>query len=220
LKELLIAILLIIAGLGILCTIAFADADNINYKEAVVVTTFKKVLIQPAETETVTPADEEKGIPAVTKEITPAVYELRLDLPFTTYAEMVKVNGKDVTYSYCGDLSLEGQECLALVHYRMKDYNSVIKVETDKVKAFPGYIGEDWDTVKASPKYKQHYPVTKADALAAVTTDKDGKVLATAKYAEADAAEPVPFYKRLCGAGEVKKLSVMTAEAEAQKAIN
>lgn len=208
-----VILLLLIAALGAVCSLAFAEADNVNYKEAIITATLKKVEVRPAEIETITPASEDGKTPAVVKEITPAVYELKLDLPFTPYAEIVYLNGQDVTYSYRNNLALEGKEVLVLVHYRIKDLpGTAVKNETAKAKAYAGFVGEDWGTIKASAKYKQHYPVTKADALAEVATDKEGKVLATTKYAEADAAEAVPFYKSLCGAEEVKKLSVIQAE--------
>lgn len=197
--KLFIAILVAIGLLG--AVISICHAQEFPYQDAVFVTTFKKVLVRPAITETVTPADEEKGTPAVTKEIEPAIYELKLDLPFIAYSENVRVNGKDVTYSYRNDLSLEGQECLALVHYRTKDMpGTTVKDERAKAEGFAGYIGKSWDTIKVAPKYKQHFTTTKADALAVVTTDKDGNVLSTEKYAEADASESVPMYVGMCGA--------------------
>lgn len=196
----LIALLFITAILSVICSLAFA-ADNINYHDAVVTTTFKKVEVRPAVIETITPADEIKGIPAETKEVEPAIYEMALDLPFKTYSETVYVDGKDVTYSYRADLSLEGKEALVYVHYRMKDIaKTEIKDETAKVRGYAGLVGETWEQVKAAPKYAEHFTATKADALATPVLSAKGEVLSTTKYAGVDAAEPVPMYIGMCGA--------------------
>lgn len=185
-KKLIITYIAIII-LWAICTLAFADADNINYKEAVISTTFKKVLARPAVIETVTPGSEDGKIEAVTKEIEPAIYEMQLDIPFTAYSELVYCNGTDVTYSYWQNMSLDGQEAVVLVHYKIAD-------DTDTVRKFAGFIGEDWATIKPNAMYKKHYSVTKADALA--TTAEDGTVMV---YTGDDAAEAAPFYKGMCG---------------------
>ena len=164
-------------------------SDNINYRDAVVTTMFKKIEIKPAVLESEV-------------EIEPAIYELALDLPFKVYGEMVMVNGKDVTYSYRSNLSLEGQEALVLVSYRIKNLPTdvTIKDETDKVRAFPGFVGETWDEIKKSPVYARHYKITKADVLDLETKDIDGNVTGKVAYTGKDAAEAMPMYVGMCGA--------------------
>lgn len=169
------------------CSFAYA-ADNINFRDAVVTAKFKKVEVRPAVLETVTPATE--LTPAVTKELELAIYEMQLDLPFPIYSEKVMLDGKDVTYSYRNDMTLEGKEAMVLVHYRIKD-----KDDTSKVRAYSGFIGESWDQVKASPVYTKNFKETKADALA--VTSAEG---ITEKYKGVDAAETVPMYPGMCGA--------------------
>ena len=189
----LLALLFITAVACLVCSIAFA-ADGINYRDAVVTAKFKKVEVSPAVIETITPGTEET--PTVTKEIEPAVYQMELDLPFKVYGEKVMLDGKDITYSYRNDLTLEDKEAMVLVEYRIKDMpGTVIKDETAKVRAYSGFVGESWNQVKAAPVYSKNFKGTKATALS--VSDAEGKVT---EYKGADAAELVPMYPGMCGA--------------------
>ncbi len=179
-RQIIIALLLIPA-------IAFASADNISFKDAVVVTTVKKRVIAPAQTQIITPAvyDSNENIitPAVVEEIEPAVYEMYLDLPFPTYSEAVVCEGKDITYSYRNDASLEDKEVMANINYSIIDRTGVSNDE-EAVREYPIYLNDP----QSSPYYAKHWPIKKSDAWA--NYDEEGTKV---PYAGKDKDEYAPF---------------------------
>lgn len=182
-----------------LLSLVFA-ADQVNYKDVVIMATLKKVEVNPAVVETITPASEDGKTPAVTKEIEPAYYQMQLDLPFPVYSETVYLNGQDITYSYRNRLDLEGQQVMVLLDVKPQDLG--------KAKALPGFIGNTWQAIKADPRYVANFKETKADALATYSVDSKTQEITKVPYAEADANELVPMYPGMCGAPVVvEKLS-------------
>jgi len=98
------------------------SADGVIYKDAIVVTTLYKV----------------KG--------DGGTEYLRLKLPFEIYGYNIICRNKDITMSL-NDLSLEGEEVMAKIDYRIED--------EEKVKSFAGFLG---DKPKLNPlflKYKK-----------------------------------------------------------------
>lgn len=182
-----------------LLSLVFA-ADQVNYKDVVIMASLKREVVKPAVIETVKPPDEIRGIPAETKIVEPEVYELKLDLPFPIYSEKVMLNGQDITYSYRTNLALEGQQVMVLLDVKPQDLG--------KAKALPGFIGNTWQAIKADPRYVANFKETKADALATYSVDSKTQVITKVPYAEADANELVPMYPGMCGAPVVvEKLS-------------
>lgn len=174
-------------------TASLAAADDIFYKDAVVITTLKKRLVQEAQYVEISPAVYDKNenliTPAVTKKVAPAVRELYLDLPFKTYSEMVYCEGKDITSTYKNDLTLEDKEVMANVHVAVKNVGSEKRVKNEwrKCKNYAGYLPHP----KQDPRYKIHYPVKKAQALA--TVNVVGEVEQVIPYAGPDKDDPADF---------------------------
>jgi len=106
---------------------------------------------------------------------------LKLDLPFPTTGQLIKMDGVDVTYSL-SNLENEGKTVVAWICYDDDEQGKA-------VAKFPGLIGND---PLKNADYKIAYPVTKADKFA--TTDKDGNVT---QYDGVDKNDSVLFCERL-----------------------
>lgn len=176
----------VLAIIGASISIAFC-ADYKNYSDAVVTTTLKKEVLRPAVTKSV--YDGEVLKETIVEE--PEYAELRLDLDFHPYLEIVYMDGVDVTYSYRNHLEWEGREVLVYLDAAMADL--------PKVKANKGFVGEKWVEIKDKQAYKKHYSVTKADVLAETVVDEKTKEEFIKPYTGLDATESVPLYKDMCG---------------------
>ena len=86
-----------------------------------------------------------------------------IDIPFALYSQYYVSEGKHLTYSR--DLKLEGKEIMALIAVKRED--------EEALKAWPGYIGDSFDTVKRTATYATHYPYKIKDIKS--YTDDDGK---------------------------------------------
>ena len=96
---------------------------------------------------------------------------LKLDVPFTLYAQNIVMEGKDITYRL-HDLSNEGKEVLAKVDYMSEDLkDTLLKDESQVAEYFTGNLGCDWNEVQKDARYLKHYNVKKEDALATYTTE-------------------------------------------------
>ena len=78
---------------------------------------------------------------------------LKPDLPYQLYSYYAVTEGSDVTYSK--DLKLNGKEILAVI--------AVKKENETAIKAFAGYVGDEFEIVKDHADYTKHYPFTIKD---------------------------------------------------------
>ncbi len=88
----------------------------------------------------------------------------KLDIPFQIYHQtIIEQQNKN---HYC-DIpgSLADKEVLVYVHYAIPDEN--------KVKAFAGYLGNNWKQVQKNPDVIKFWDIKKEDALAVKVYDKD-----------------------------------------------
>ena len=75
---------------------------------------------------------------------------IKPDVPFMLYSYYAVSGGKSVTYTQ--DLKNEGKEIMALIAVKRED--------EEALKAWSGYIGDDFDTIKNGQVYQKHYPLT------------------------------------------------------------
>ena len=73
---------------------------------------------------------------------------IKPDVPFMLYSYYAVSKGSCVTYSR--DLKNEGKEIMALIAVKRED--------EEALKAWSGYIGDNFDTVKRTATYAIHYP--------------------------------------------------------------
>lgn len=104
---------------------------------------------------------------------------LKPDLPFLIYSYYAVSEGVDLTYSQ--DLGNEGKEIMACI--------AVKRVDEGNVRAFAGYLGDDFDIVKKSPDYAIHYPYTIAD-MKRTRNEETGDLI---EYQGADAMDEARF---------------------------
>ena len=151
----------------LLPTIAFANADGINYKDATVI-----AKLVPDEASAYT---NEEGV---------KVYQtLKLDLPFKTYCE------EYLTPIDLRDLKNEGKSVVVNIHYSCKDIGAEkrVKDESAKVENFLGILAMDKeaqeikiDPVKLEAKIAtcKIDAATKAEMVESVKTVEADKLLA------------------------------------------
>lgn len=109
------------------------SADNVFFKDAVVVTTLKRV------------GDV-----------------LVLDLPFDIYSQVIVMDGAVVTYRL-NDLSLEGREVMANIHYSIADKKAgeIVSQKNDS-SAVLAYSGKLENPLQDT-KYNKHFPYLTKD---------------------------------------------------------
>ena len=100
------------------------------------------------------------------------------DVPFMLYSYYAVNEGSCVTYSR--DLKLEGKEIMACV--------AVKKDKEQALKAWEGYIGDDFNKIKITQDYAKHYPYTIGDIKS--YTDGEGTLI---PYLGADKDDPARF---------------------------
>ena len=100
------------------------------------------------------------------------------DVPFMLYSYYAVSEGSCVTYSR--DLKNEGKEIMAIVAVKAKDKESF--------KAWAGYIGDDFNTIKQTATYATHYSYTIGDMKSYL--DDEGTPV---PYLGADKDDPARF---------------------------
>ena len=75
---------------------------------------------------------------------------IKPDVPFMLYSYYAVSNGVSLTYTR--DLKNEGKEIMALIAVKRED--------EEALKAWSGYIGDNFDTVKRTATYAIHYAHT------------------------------------------------------------
>jgi len=103
-----------------------------------------------------------------------------LDIPFRTYHQTIKSNGKDMTYSG----KVKDVEVLALVSVKTEDKEAIQRWE--------GYVCDKWEDLKTKPIYTKHYKQKIKDTKRRIEMDKDGKEIVI-EYEGADKDEPARF---------------------------
>lgn len=109
---------------------------------------------------------------------------LKLDLPFTIYHQTVVNEGKNY-YCYLSK-NLENKEVIAFIHYAIAD--------EDKVKAFSGYLDNDWKKVRENTDALKHWYLKKEDALAKIIYNDELGTETVIKYDEKDKLDIVHPY--------------------------
>ena len=101
-----------------------------------------------------------------------------IDIPFTLYSQYFVSEGVSLTYSR--DLKNEGKEIMALIAVKRED--------EEALKDWPGYIGDNFDTVKRTATYAKHYPHTIGEMRS--YTDDEGTLI---PYLGFDKDDPARF---------------------------
>ena len=100
------------------------------------------------------------------------------DVPFMLYSYYAVSNGVSLTYTQ--DLKNEGKEIMALIAVKRED--------EEALKAWSGYIGDNFDTVKRTATYAKHYPFKIKDIKS--HTDDEGTLI---PYLGVDKNDPARF---------------------------
>lgn len=133
----------------------FKGADGTNYCNAFIKTKIIEKISIP-EKVVIESYEDDDNITKEIEVITPSVKYNILDVPFIYYHTSIAYNG--VLY-YCNiPASLIGKEVIAYIHYAIKD--------EAKVKAYAGYLGNDWQEVQKNKFVPVNWNKKKSETLA------------------------------------------------------